>query len=203
MRSRDVLTVSAAAAREALARTPDQLQVLRDAGVVDAGGRGVVVILDAAETALTGRVPPKVEGPHRIPQPLLQPGGDFVEGGPSYEVMYLLDAGDDGIGALRTTLAGLGDSLVVVGGEGLWNVHVHVDDVGAAIEAGIAAGRPHRIRVTHFADQVAAPGSRPGARPHRPRDRGGRRRPGPGPALRGGRRGRRARRTRQPARPPG
>ena len=44
----------------------------------------------------------------------------------------------------------------MVGGDGLWNVHVHVDDVGAAIEAGIAAGRPHRIRVTHFAEQVAA-----------------------------------------------
>ncbi len=50
----------------------------------------------------------------------------------------------------------LGDSLVVVGGERLWNVHVHVDDVGAAIEAGIAAGRPYRIAVTHFADQMAA-----------------------------------------------
>ena len=77
VRSRDVLTTAAAAAREALARTPDQLQVLRDAGVVDAGGRGVVVILDAAETALTGRRPPKVEGPHRIPQPdpQPQPGG--------------------------------------------------------------------------------------------------------------------------------
>ena len=56
---------------------------------------------------------------------------------------------------LKASLAGLGDSLVVVGGDGLWNVHVHVDDVGAAVEAGIAAGRPHRIRVTHFAEQVA------------------------------------------------
>jgi dihydroxyacetone kinase-like predicted kinase len=46
--------------------------------------------------------------------------------------------------------------LVVVGGEGLWNVHVHVDDVGAAVEAGVAAGRPHRIRVTHFVEQIAA-----------------------------------------------
>ncbi len=45
--------------------------------------------------------------------------------------------------------------MVVVGGDGLWNVHVHVDDVGAAIEAGIAAGRPYRVRVTHFAEQVA------------------------------------------------
>ncbi|MGH3423242.1 MAG: DAK2 domain-containing protein, partial [Nocardioidaceae bacterium] len=51
------------------------------------------------------------------------------------------------------TLRDLGDSLVVVGGERLWNVHVHVDDVGAAIEAGITAGRPYRIAVTHFADE--------------------------------------------------
>ena len=69
VRSRDVLTTSAAAAREALARTPDQLKVLRDAGVVDAGGRGVVVILDAAETALTGKRPPPVEAGRRIPRP--------------------------------------------------------------------------------------------------------------------------------------
>jgi dihydroxyacetone kinase-like predicted kinase len=69
--------------------------------------------------------------------------------------MYLLDAGDDAIPVLRETLAPLGDSLVVVGGEGLWNVHVHVDDVGAAIEAGIEAGRPYRVRVTHFAEQIA------------------------------------------------
>jgi DAK2 domain fusion protein YloV len=162
VRSRDVLTTSAAAAREALARTPDQLQALRDAGVVDAGGRGLVVILDAAETALTGKRPPPVEAGRRIPRPNLgqqgpaEPGADLEVGGPAYEVMYLLDAPDETIGQLRTTLAGLGDSLVVVGGEGLWNVHVHVDDVGAAIEAGIEAGRPHRVRVTHFAEQIAA-----------------------------------------------
>ena len=68
--------------------------------------------------------------------------------------MFLLDAADDAIPALRTALAPLGDSLVVVGGDGLWNVHVHVDDVGAAVEAGIEAGRPHRVRVTHFAEQL-------------------------------------------------
>ncbi len=162
VRSRDVLTTSAAAAREALARTPDQLKVLRDAGVVDAGGRGVVVILDAAETALTGKRPPPVEAGRRIPRPNLiqqgvaEPGADLVDDGPAYEVMYLLDAPDETITKLRGTLAGLGDSLVVVGGEGLWNVHVHVDDVGSAIEAGIEAGRPHRVRVTHFAEQIAA-----------------------------------------------
>jgi DAK2 domain fusion protein YloV len=161
-RARDVFTAAAAAARDALARTPEQLPVLRDAGVVDAGGRGICVILDAAETALTGRRPMPVHSPlgqHQIPIPHAPrpPGdGDLTADGPAYEVLYLLDASDDRIPALRSTLGALGDSLVVVGGEGLWNVHVHVDDVGAAIEAGIEAGRPHRVRVTHFAEQVAA-----------------------------------------------
>jgi DAK2 domain fusion protein YloV len=158
-RTRDVFTAAAAAARDALAHTPEQLDVLAQAGVVDAGGRGLCVVLDAVETTATGRRPTPWSAPigtHLIPVATAVPGDDLTEDGPGYEVMYLLDADDQHVAELRATLAGLGDSLVVVGGDGLWNVHVHVDDVGAAIEAGISAGRPHRIRVTHFADQVAA-----------------------------------------------
>ncbi|MGZ4466599.1 MAG: DAK2 domain-containing protein [Nocardioides sp.] len=150
-----VFRAAAAAARVALARTPDQLPALAAAGVVDAGGRGLCVVLDAAETAVTGKRPVSATpafGTHAIPTPV--PTGDLTEDGPAYEVMYLLDTTDDRIPALRRTLGPLGDSLVVVGGEGLWNVHVHVDDVGRAVEAGIEAGRPYRIRVTHFAEQV-------------------------------------------------
>ena len=150
-----VIRAAAQAAREALERTPEQLKTLRDAGVVDAGGRGLCVVLDAAETAVTGKWsverPPSL-GVHAIPVPL--PTDDLRPDGPAYEVMYLLDADDEAVPALRRRLAPLGDSLVVVGGDGLWNVHVHVDDVGAAVEAGIEAGRPYRIRVTHFAEQV-------------------------------------------------
>ena len=166
-RTRDVFTGAAEAARAALARTPTQLQALADAGVVDAGGRGLSVVLDAAETALTGRRPepvlPRI-GQHAIPiaqaTTAQQPGGDLTPGGPAYEVMYLLDTDAEQVPALRARLAALGDSLVVVGDERLWNVHVHVDDVGAAIEAGIEAGRPHRIRVTHFHDQVTQQAAR-------------------------------------------
>ncbi|MDX6358191.1 MAG: fatty acid kinase [Nocardioidaceae bacterium] len=168
-RARDVFTAAAEAAREALKHTPEQLEQLRAAGVVDAGGRGLCVILDAAETVLTGRrrvEPRQALGTRAIP---VTPVADALRaGGPSYEVMYLLDSDDTQVAALKSALAPLGDSLVVVGGEGLWNVHVHVDDVGAAIEAGIAAGRPHRVRVTHFAEQVAAAG-------HRLQERTGRR----------------------------
>jgi uncharacterized protein len=157
----NVIRAAAAAAREALARTPDQLQVLKDAGVVDAGGRGLVVILDAAETAVTGRRVVDGQQPfgtRAIPVPL--PSGDLTPEGPAYEVMYLLDAEDDQIPDLRRKLAPLGDSLVVVGGDGLWNVHVHVNDVGPAVEAGIEAGRPYRVRITHFAEQIARRGKK-------------------------------------------
>jgi dihydroxyacetone kinase-like predicted kinase len=68
--------------------------------------------------------------------------------------MYLLETPDANVLALRAELAPLGDSLVVVGGGGLWNVHVHVDDPGAAVEAGIDAGRPRRVRIAHFAEQI-------------------------------------------------
>src|SRR3954454_19328929 len=154
-----VIRAAARAARAALERTPEQLPVLRDAGVVDAGGRGLCVVLDAAETAVTGRRPVSAQQPlgaRAIPVPL--PSGDLTPGGPAYEVMFLLDAPDDRIPGLRRALAPVGDSLVVVGGDGLWNVHVHVNDVGAAIEAGGECGRPPRITVTRCADQIAGDG---------------------------------------------
>jgi dihydroxyacetone kinase-like predicted kinase len=73
----------------------------------------------------------------------------------AYEVQYLLDATDRAVDTLRERLGGLGDSLVMVGtGDGTWTVHVHVNDVGGAIEAGVEAGRPYRIAVTRFDDQM-------------------------------------------------
>ncbi|WP_084596444.1 DAK2 domain-containing protein [Nocardioides aequoreus] len=150
-----VVHTASVAAREALARTPEQLPVLARSGVVDAGGRALCVLLGALETVLTGETAltsPPVLGTTALPRAV--PTDDLTEGGPAYEVMYLLAAEPEAVEALRAELAPLGDSLVVVGGDGLWNVHVHVDDVGAAIEAGVRAGRPHRIAVTHFAEQV-------------------------------------------------
>lgn len=159
---RRVFDVAAGAAREALALTPTQFERLARAGVVDAGGRALVVVLDSVAFALTGRAPTPRSA--TVPVPIVEPGSDLGEDGPSYEVMYLLRTADDRIPGLRDALEPLGDSLVVIGGEGLWNVHVHVDDVGAAIEAGIAAGSPFRISVTHFAEQIVRPVAPAGGR---------------------------------------
>ncbi|MEU0690238.1 DAK2 domain-containing protein [Streptomyces uncialis] len=175
---RSVVRAAYRSARTALEATPRQLAVLGRAGVVDAGGRGLVAVLGALVEACTGERPaPPFPGPGTAagtggPGPSAQdaagspgPGGspgaagsvgsveecEDAVGGPAYEVIYLLEATDPAVERLRARLDGLGDSLVVVGGDGLWNVHVHVDDAGAAVEAGVEAGRPYRIRITHFA----------------------------------------------------
>jgi dihydroxyacetone kinase-like predicted kinase len=71
-----------------------------------------------------------------------------------YEVMYLLDADDETMPAFRDAWSAIGDSIVVVGGEGLWNCHVHTNNIGAALEAGVDAGRPRNIRVTDLFEEV-------------------------------------------------
>ncbi|WP_217215086.1 DAK2 domain-containing protein [Streptomyces sp. AC550_RSS872] len=139
-------------ASAALAATPGQLAVLERAGVVDAGGRGLVAVLGALVETFTGEaVPVVVSGAHARVEPEAEECADTPdESGPAFEVIYLLEAEDAAVDRLRERLDGLGDSLVIVGGDGLWNVHVHVDDAGAAVEAGVEAGRPYRIRITHF-----------------------------------------------------
>lgn len=145
-----VVRAAADAAAVALAGTTEQLEPLRRAGVVDSGGAGIVVILSALREVITGERPPP-SGPHKVPMLDADPDSHGYAG-PSYEVMYLLEADDGAIPALKHRLAGLGDSLLVVGGDRLWNVHVHVEDAGAAVEAGMAAGRPYRIRITWLRD---------------------------------------------------
>lgn len=148
-------TAEAAAkrARSALARTTVQLDVLKRAGVVDAGGRGFVSLTDALLEMVSGvHVDlPEFEPVHPVTAPVAGGGahpGSY--GGPAYEVMYLLDAEDERIGHLREELTRLGDSVVVVGGDGLWNVHVHTDNAGAAVEVGLATGELSRVRINYL-----------------------------------------------------
>jgi DAK2 domain fusion protein YloV len=148
-----LLDRAAAAAREAVERTPELLPVLKEAGVVDAGGRGFALMIDAFLAVVDGRPLPEPEVVTTPPAVEAHMHGDDASS-LRYEVMYLLEAKDSTIPAFKDTWASLGDSIVVVGGDGMWNCHVHTNDVGAAIEAGIDAGRPRSIRVTDLLDQV-------------------------------------------------
>ena len=156
----EVLDAARAQGYDALARTPQMLAVLAEAGVVDAGGAGLLLLLDACLAELDGRpmpAPPKVAaGP--TPAASASAAHPIEESSIAdlrYEVMFLLDAPDSSVDGFKQAWIEVGDSIVVVGGDGIWNCHIHTDDIGAAIEAGIAVGRPHRIQVTDLLDQAA------------------------------------------------
>jgi hypothetical protein len=143
------------AAKEALAKTPDQLAVLKQAGVVDSGGAGLVLFFDALCFALGNDELPVAPSVDSIVVHVHEElRDDSALADLRYEVMYFLDADDTKMHAFREVWAGIGDSIVVVGGDGLYNCHIHTNDVGAAIEASLDAGRPRDIRVTDLADQV-------------------------------------------------
>ncbi len=145
------------AAIDAVRRTPEMLPALRDAGVVDSGGSGIVLLLSALQHVVTGRALPEPSLAETTPIAVARHrSGDDVAN-LRYEVMFLLDADEEAtIPAFRDTWMTVGDSIVIVGGEGLYNCHIHTNDIGAAIEAGIQAGRPNKIRVTDLFEEVAA-----------------------------------------------
>jgi fatty acid kinase len=149
-----VLDNALASAATALENTPEQLPVLKEAGVVDAGGAGFLLFLDAMLHVADGRALPEAPEPSALAMPPLSElhAGDISD--LRYEVMYLLEAPDGLMPAFKDVWAGIGDSIVVVGGDGLWNCHIHTDDIGAAVEAALDAGRPRNIRITDLLEQV-------------------------------------------------
>ncbi len=142
---------------ETLRRTPDMLPVLAQAGVVDAGGAGFLLLLAAFCEVVGG-------GEVDLPEQLLRAHARLERLDASsqhhdvselrYEVMFFLDGDDDAVERLRRRWLELGDSIVVVGGDGTYNCHIHTDHIGPAIEAAVEVGRPYDIRVTDLHDEV-------------------------------------------------
>lgn len=148
----DVVFAAAGAAAVALEKTTEQLDVLAEAGVVDAGGRGLLVLLDAMSTTLAGNAPHRHE---YLPSPPQIEATASTAAPPQFEVMYLLSGCDaDGVETLRQRLDQLGESVAIaasgldIAGAGHYSVHVHADDAGGAVEAALAVGTPSRIQVT-------------------------------------------------------
>ena len=136
-------------ARQALTATPGQLDVLAASGVVDAGGAGLCVVLDALSDVVNG----SPQQPSVVPAPTRPRVAAATSASASqfrYEVTFILDAAQDAVATLRDTLDLLGDSLVVSGSDPQWHVHIHVADAGAAIEAGLSAGPLSKITITYL-----------------------------------------------------
>lgn len=162
-----LVTTAADAAVSALEKTPKQLDVLADNGVVDAGARGLVVILDALVSVVAGELPSRREyspsPPKNAPSQVWVAGPGRGGGGlnldpprelpPEFEVMYLLCGCDElQIADLRAQLDAMGDSIAIAGdGEMGHSVHAHVNDAGAAIEAGMKFGTPQSIQISSCA----------------------------------------------------
>jgi uncharacterized protein len=146
------------AAHEALARTPEQLDVLASAGVVDAGGQGYVLLIDVLAEVLGGApaqpltaVVPRVAGRQFEERSMTA----------AYEVMYTVrGVRPSDLDALRERLSELGHSVVIVGDEAIAQVHVHLGEAGAAVEAALPLGELSQIRITALPSSVGDAGRR-------------------------------------------
>ena len=162
----DVLRAARDAGRAALAKTPEQLPVLKDAGVVDAGGAGYLLLLDSALHVVDGEPLPEPDivdsgalgaAFEAVARRTSGVDGELDVSEQRYEVMFLCHLADERIGDLKNGWGEIGDSIVVVGGDGIWNCHVHTNDIGAALEVALDAdGRPFKIRVTDLFEEVSA-----------------------------------------------
>ncbi len=163
----ETLRAARDAGKRALDSTPDLLPVLKDAGVVDAGGAGYLLFLDSALHVVDGAALPEPDADDDYAHGLTAEQFDAVAHRSSgvdgeldvseqrYEVMYFLDLLDDRIEAFKSGWGEIGDSIVVVGGDGLWNCHVHTNDIGSAVEVALdLGGRPKQIRVTDLFEEV-------------------------------------------------
>ena len=149
MSDREVAIAAWSAARSSALSSASSPPVPSALGTIDAGAHALERILAALAATLDPSLLPIEALPNRTSgissstsrSIAPAPDGDF-------EVMYLLpDTGTQAADDLREKLSRLGESVLVVGSSELWNVHVHTNDAGGAIEAGIAVGKPNRIRV--------------------------------------------------------
>jgi uncharacterized protein len=147
------------ATRRALAETQHQLPALRQAGVVDAGGRGYVLLLEGAERWLQGK--------HDAPAPRaaatqvatgraeadVHAQLDHFEGGYGYCTEFLIAGKDLHEDAVRAHFAAFGDSLLVVGDGDVLRVHIHTEDPGRALTYAAGLGRLRRVKVQDMSEQ--------------------------------------------------
>lgn len=143
----DAVAIAADAAAVALDRTPEQLAVLAEAGVVDSGGRGLLVLLDALCATVSGVSPTR---PVFVPNKPAATRATELQSAPAYEVMYVLAHCDPArVDELRVRLEALGDSVVIAAApDAGYSVHVHADDAGAAVEAALDIAVPSRIQIS-------------------------------------------------------
>ena len=149
------------AARESVALTPTMLPVLRDAGVVDAGGHGLSVILEGIRLYLRGeegaikQMPPPAPvgvevGAGTVSREFLEATEEELYG---YCTQFLIQGQDLDPEAVREKMASLAHSTVVVGDDSMVKVHVHADDPGAIISYAVSLGSLSQVKMDNMDEQ--------------------------------------------------
>ena len=146
---RFVLRRALTRARQSLEKTPDLLPILKQAGVVDSGGQGLVYILEGMYRWMTGDMDESeldsgaagdgsaAGGGHAPAQAFVVPDGNIDD---HYDVQFILMGEGFDVDEVRNTIDAMGDSTVVVGDDTTIKVHVHVDDPGVPISYGVSLG---------------------------------------------------------------
>jgi len=173
-----VIAAAAAGARSAVLKTPSQLQILRDAGVVDAGGFGLQLILEGmlksveeSEPALAAMAETK-----RPVSPASQVSLDLPEGGWGYCTEFLIEGNGLDTDLIRGQIESLGNSVLVVGEPELVKVHVHTDDPTGVINLAGGYGKILKLNVGDMSTQhrriLESEGAAGRSRPPRPNGAG-------------------------------
>ena len=133
-----------------LDKTPDMLPVLKQAGVVDAGGKGFMYILQGAYNGLTGvepSIPLMIED--TVKEHLREPiDTDNIEFG--YCTEFMINSSYKEIESFRDELSIQGDSLMVVGGDGLIKVHIHTNNPGDVLQKALTLGELTDIKIDNM-----------------------------------------------------
>src|SRR5438067_6183234 len=169
-----VIAAAAAGARAAVLKTPSQLQILRDAGVVDAGGFGLQLILEGMLKTFEesdASFAPLADVKKPVAMPAAQVALDLPEGGWGYCTEFLIEGTNLDTELIRGQIESLGNSVLVVGEPELVKVHVHTDDPTSVINLAGGFGRLLKLNVGHMSTQhrriLASAGAASGARPAR------------------------------------
>jgi hypothetical protein len=133
-----LLTTVVEVAQDTTAHTPEMLAVLKEAGVVDAGGQGLVYLLEGALRYLRGENVTIDANPESAGE--LKPGWEPSQPGYGYDVQFLLHGEVLNVDEIRQAIDGMGESALVVGDSHLLKVHVHVHDAGLPLSYGVKHG---------------------------------------------------------------
>src|SRR5712692_5147569 len=147
-----VMAAAAAGARAAVLKTPSQLQILRDAGVVDAGGFGLQIILEGMLKTVEDTESIHIDTTATRPK-AAQVALDLPEGGWGYCTEFLIEGEGLDVDVIRREIEARGNSVLVVGEPELVKVHVHTDDPTDVIKRAGGFGKLLKLNVGDMSTQ--------------------------------------------------